>query len=713
MKSGHNKTYVAKIVAGSILAFLYAVAMLFSGNAVEKKRQQTSDFSEGWRLESGQTVRADLIDSVTYGDHVRFSKHLPEGLTFKNSLCFVSFNSNFDLYIDGEPAYSYHTGENFTGRGYGMAYHFVDLAPAYSGAEVIFEMEPVLENEKGCRIGMISVEDSRIYQKRTSRGHRIEFMTSIGIMVVGMILLLLCVFVSMEQNRKTAAVLGLSMVINGLWLANDTGMFRLLTGEVMFCRRLDHVMMHLWLIPMMVLAYLITKERNRLYLRLIYAAACVDIAAFLILRFIFGIDMVKLTPIMLAYYVAEAVICCVMLINNRRFCDRMQAETGTKLLVTGFIVLGGTLIVDSGIYLSGVRNGMGRGVCSRIGFLAFFVLMLISLIRSWSKEREVMRRNRFVNQMLQYAITTNDPDLSVRMIMEYVGTEFGADHVYIYENRHDGSFHNTYEWFRDEHSYNPDLPDYSDLSDEKVLSDASAILDKEHRLVVEDVNGLKEKDQVLYEYLKSLNVKRMVVGPLEYGGELVGLFGIDDMPAERCLEIADLIRLISYFVTQLLVQRNEKRNLVRYSYFDSLTGTRNRRGLEDFERTCGRIYPFGYLMCDINGLKNENDSHGHEAGDLMIMDIAAALSEVFGDGNVFRIGGDEFVAYSFDPDEQTFENKVKRVRELFDEKKRSASIGYVFAKDPSVSREEVKEEADALMYAEKERYYSGRRDRRR
>ena len=713
MSIERNKTYKIKVVVGCLLAFLFSMALLFSARVTEKRRQQTSDFSDGWRLESGEMQKADLIDTVTYGDHVRFSKTLPDNLTFKNSLCFVSYNSNFDIYIGDELAYSYHTGENFTGWGYGMAYHYVDLAPAYSGSEVTFEMVPVLENERGCRIGRISLEDSRTYQKRASRGHRIEFMTSIGIMVVGMILLLLCCFVAMGQNRKAAVALGVSMVINGFWLANDTGMFRLLTGEIMFCRRVDHGLMHLWIIPMMVLAYLITKERNRLYLWLIYAAAAVDIAAFLILRFAFGIDMVKLTPIMLVYYVAEAVICSVMLINNRRFCDRMEVQTGTKLMVSGFIVIGGTLIVDAGIYLGGARTGIERGAFSRIGFLAFFVLMLISLIRSWSREKATMRRNRFVNKMLQYAITTNDPEMCIRSIMEYVGTEFGADHVYIYENRHNGSFHNTYEWFRDEHCINPDLPDYSDLSDVGVIEEASKILAKEHRLVFEDVKLLKDSNPVFYKLLTSLYIKRMVVGPLEYGGELVGLFGVDDMPAEKCSDMADLIWLISYFVTQLLVQRNEKRNLVRYSYFDSLTGTRNRRGLEDFETTCDRVYPYGFLMCDINGLKAENDNHGHEAGDRLIIDIASSLTEVFGDANVFRVGGDEFAAYSFDADEAEFEEKVKRVRELFDEKHRSASIGYVFAKDPSISREEVKEQADALMYTEKERYYSGRRDRRR
>ena len=713
MNNGRKKVPTVKIVIGSVIAFILTALMLTSNMRAERNRKKTADFGQDWKLESGEAVYLDKVGSGTYGSRIVLTKNLPRQLVPGDDLCFASYNSNFDVYIGEELIYSFHTGENLTGKGYGVAYHFISMAPAYAGEKVTFIMTPVLDSGKGGRLGLMCLEGFRKYQKRFSVANRMAFNLSVGMIIIGILLLLICGFVPLGQDKKVAATLAVSTMINGLWLANDTGLWRLFFGEVIFCRLIDHIFMHIWIVPMLLLAYYITKERNRLYPKLIFAAAAADIAIFLILRYAFGCDMANLTPILMIYYAVEAAIGCAMLVNNRRFCDRLNAETGTKLLVAGFITIAGCLLVDSAIYMGGIRNGAGRGRFSRVGLIAFFVMITITLVRNWTKERETMKQDRFINKMLQYSIVTNDPDLSVRSMMEYVGTEFGADHVYIYENRHDGTFHNTYEWFRDEHIMSPGLPDYSDLSDERVIGEVSKILTKDHRLLIPDVEQLKDNDPVLYDLLKSLNVRRMVVGPLEYGGELIGLLGVDDMPAERCGALGDSVWLISYFVTQLLVQRNEKRNLVRYSYFDSLTGTRNRRGLEEFEKTSGRVYPYGFLMCDINGLKYENDTYGHEAGDMLITDVAKALTDVFGDTNVFRIGGDEFVAYSFVPTEEEFETKVKRVRGIFEEKKRSASIGYVFARDPSVSREEIKEQADALMYTEKERYYSGRRDRRR
>jgi len=53
---------------------------------------------------------------------------------------------------------------------------------------------------------------------------------------------------------------------------------------------------------------------------------------------------------------------------------------------------------------------------------------------------------------------------------------------------------------------------------------------------------------------------------------------------------------------------------------------------------------FAIGIFDINNLKQINDLCGHETGDRIIIQAADALSEVFSRENVFRIGGDEFVA---------------------------------------------------------------------
>ena len=49
------------------------------------------------------------------------------------------------------------------------------------------------------------------------------------------------------------------------------------------------------------------------------------------------------------------------------------------------------------------------------------------------------------------------------------------------------------------------------------------------------------------------------------------------------------------------------------------------------------------MVLDINNLKKVNDHLGHEYGDMLIRDACDLIQKGFGDNEVYRIGGDEFV----------------------------------------------------------------------
>ena len=81
---------------------------------------------------------------------------------------------------------------------------------------------------------------------------------------------------------------------------------------------------------------------------------------------------------------------------------------------------------------------------------------------------------------------------------------------------------------------------------------------------------------------------------------------------------------------------------------DVLTGCPNRRA---YENEIGRYRDeplpddLAYIAMDLDSLKEINDSHGHEAGDRLIVGAAQCIKKSIGDkGEVFRVGGDEFAA---------------------------------------------------------------------
>ncbi len=106
--------------------------------------------------------------------------------------------------------------------------------------------------------------------------------------------------------------------------------------------------------------------------------------------------------------------------------------------------------------------------------------------------------------------------------------------------------------------------------------------------------------------------------------------------------------LVHHFadVTQARMAKDELQYLVRH---DGLSGVLNRYGLVEqlqalFEGNAGLQEPLGLLFIDIDRFKILNDTHGHSAGDAVIVALAQRLVNVVRDGDlVARWGGDEFV----------------------------------------------------------------------
>lgn len=87
----------------------------------------------------------------------------------------------------------------------------------------------------------------------------------------------------------------------------------------------------------------------------------------------------------------------------------------------------------------------------------------------------------------------------------------------------------------------------------------------------------------------------------------------------------------------------------KIAYTDGLTGVGNtaafQNKLKHLEIIKVNYKSIGIVQFDVNNLKVINDNLGHEMGDLLITDGSAIIKKAFGTiGDVYRVGGDEFVA---------------------------------------------------------------------
>ena len=167
--------------------------------------------------------------------------------------------------------------------------------------------------------------------------------------------------------------------------------------------------------------------------------------------------------------------------------------------------------------------------------------------------------------------------------------------------------------------------------------------------------------------------------------------------------LAAMLATILHGEMGLAAEKRRAERAVAEASLDALTGLYNRRGwnelLVDEEERCRR---FGTSACvisiDLDGLKQVNDTQGHQAGDGLLRRAAIALREAVRQQDVpARFGGDEFMILGVDCDECAAATLAERIENVLRVHQIDASIGYSL-RDPALGLATAVEEADQRMY---------------
>lgn len=153
------------------------------------------------------------------------------------------------------------------------------------------------------------------------------------------------------------------------------------------------------------------------------------------------------------------------------------------------------------------------------------------------------------------------------------------------------------------------------------------------------------------------------------------------------------------------------------AYTDGMTGVGNKTAYLDLVQKINESIPdgrvsFSIAVFDVDSLKLVNDEHGHAMGDNIINETALCIKNVFGAGNVFRIGGDEFIAvlkdFSAEDMKEAFARLDAEAKRANDESPEETRVTIAFSKgaatfDPEKDKsfKEVFRRADKELYIDK------------
>ncbi len=118
--------------------------------------------------------------------------------------------------------------------------------------------------------------------------------------------------------------------------------------------------------------------------------------------------------------------------------------------------------------------------------------------------------------------------------------------------------------------------------------------------------------------------------------------------------------------TRHLLEIGEKaESYERMAFHDQLTGVYNRAAYAyDIAQSSFDAEQCMVIMFDLNNLKKVNDTKGHDAGDTYIKESGLIIQRQFGrSGNIYRIGGDEFVCIIHHASQAKTREMVKAMQE--------------------------------------------------
>ena len=321
-------------------------------------------------------------------------------------------------------------------------------------------------------------------------------------------------------------------------------------------------------------------------------------------------------------------------------------------------------------------------------------------------EKEKLKYALSSQQMVMECVRTlyckKDMKDAVSDVLQEIGTFLKAERAYMF-NLREGFLYRDYEWCASGVENGEKV--LRGLPHER-LEQWREVLNQKGCIVIKDTKEFKEVFPGSEAIIEERNIRNTAVALLEREGVLMGCLGVDNLPEERLMNIGSILQTLCYFILLAYRRAEDEQQLSHLSYHDTLTSFYNRnRYIEDMQEMTGTVGSVGIVYLDVNGLKDINDQYGHAFGDKVLIECAERMKQVFGEGNFYRVGGDEFVIVCPSVSKEQFRGMVSELRAAFKRDELcKAAIGSQWT-EKLMDVGQAVANADARMYEDKKEFY--------
>lgn len=374
-----------------------------------------------------------------------------------------------------------------------------------------------------------------------------------------------------------------------------------------------------------------------------------------------------------------------------------------------------------------------------------------------AERQKVVKIHKALLAISEITATTSDLDSFYQVLHKEITALVPSQNFYIALTSQNNKWLD-FPYYKDEYSNVAESRLFSNGFTELVIKTGEPLLVKGSEIVTLDVNGdLEYKFHTINSH-QNILPKAWLGAPLIDQGEVFGVFAIHHYQDENAYKLSDLdlVTFVSQHIasailrikSQAEIQKNnealeqaiserteelqstnlnlrmqieERRKAEAQLYYeahhDALTKLPNRAMLTDRLNYSLRhlkrhsSHQFAVLFIDLDRFKMINDTLGHHAGDLFLVEIAGRLQECVRDNDILaRLGGDEFVILldslqSEDDVEEVASRIINRIAAAFvldgHTLHSNASIGIAMCSSHYNDSNEILRDADAAMYQAK------------
>lgn len=385
----------------------------------------------------------------------------------------------------------------------------------------------------------------------------------------------------------------------------------------------------------------------------------------------------------------------IIVVRNEAEIDA-QVKTATNFirlmitLQTGAIILVVTLIAVG--YIAHPIHQISR----RLNELSAVDGEKIDIPRGHSKN-EIGQLVDDVNFLIDNLVSGINTERNLRMQREIEENRFRA----IFENAETGIFVIDHDGLLK--SFNPSF--------RRILNIDAIDADKRDSISLLEVSG--DQAELIQEMIDdSLKEKRTISGEIK-------LINSDGNPRWLTMILnsvgEDQLQGVTNDITDSKLREAHAHKL---ALTDALTGLDNRLGFEKQieamieERKADPAQNFTMMMIDLDRFKQVNDTHGHDVGDIVLVQVARRIEQSIRKADfAARLGGDEFaVLLPYLADEEIVTRLAQALVKNISlpiytktdiETGVGASIGISLVTGPLKNKEEIVKQADLALYAVK------------